>query len=86
MKLHPMAAALTMGLFSAVVLFLWTLVSAYTGYGAEILELVETVYPWYTVSYLGALWGLVLAFLDGFIGVYVIIWIYNFFVKKLGKK
>ncbi len=81
-----MAAALTFGILWALGLCLWTLLAAYNGYGSELLELIEAIYPWYSISYLGALWGLVLGFLDAFIGVYVLVWIYNFFVKKLGKK
>lgn len=84
-SLNALAAALSMGLLWAVSLFVWTLVSFKTGFGGNALELMEDVYPWYTVSMQGAFIGLVWGFLDGFIGTYVFVWLYNFLTKKLGK-
>ena len=81
--LHTMAAALTMGVLWAVMLCLWTLLATYNGYGASILDLVADIYPMYTVSYIGALWGLLWGFLDCFIATYIVVSVYNFFVKKL---
>lgn len=86
MKIHALAAAFTLGTLWAVMLCLWTLVAAYNGYGSDMLELVEGIYPLYNISYLGALWGLLFGFIDGFIGTYVLVLVYNFFVKKLEKK
>lgn len=84
-QLNALAAALTVGLLWAVCLFFWTLVATKNGYGAETLELVAEWYPAYEVTTKGAFIGLVWAFLDGFVGTYITVWIYNFFVRKLGK-
>ncbi len=85
-KIHALSAALTLGLLWGVGLALMTCVATYNGYAEHLFELMEGVYPWYAVSYVGALWGLLWGFLDGFIGVYICVLLYNFFVKKLGKK
>ena len=84
--LHPMAAALSIGLVWAVALFLWTLVAAQNGYGSSILELLVEIYPSYQVSTGGAVWGLLWGFVDGFIGTYIIVWVYNHFLKKFNSK
>jgi hypothetical protein len=85
-SLHTLAAALTMGVLWAVMLFFWTLLATYNGYGAAPLDLVASIYPMYTVSYAGAIWGLIWGFLDFFIATYIVVHVYNFFVKKLGNK
>lgn len=84
-QLNALAAALSMGLLWAVCLFLWTIIAYRMGVGAKALDLLTDVYPWYAVTAKGALWGLVWGFLDGFIGTYIVVSLYNFFVKKLGK-
>ena len=81
--LNPLAAALAMGLAWSLSLFVITLVSAQTGFMGNFLHLMEDVYPWYVVTNTGAFIGLVWGFLDGFIGTYVMVALYNFFVKKL---
>lgn len=83
--LNALAAALSMGVLWALGLFIWTLIGTQTGFGGNALHLMEDIYPWYTVSVQGAFIGLVWGFLDGFIGTYVFVWVYNFFTKKLGK-
>lgn len=84
-KLHPTAAALSVGLLWGVVLFIWTLVAVNNGYGMSFLDLIAEVYPAYEVSGQGAFLGLIWGFLDGFIGVYILVWLYNYFLGKLGK-
>lgn len=84
-QLNPLAAALAMGLLWGVSLFVWTLLSLRTGVGAQCLELMTDIYPWYQITTVGAFWGLLWGFLDGFIGTYVVVALYNFFTKKLGK-
>ncbi|QQR55045.1 bacteriophage holin [Candidatus Peregrinibacteria bacterium] len=81
--LNPLAAALSMGVAWAISLFVMTLIGSQTGFLGNFLHILEDVYPWYELSPKGAVIGLVWGFLDGFIGVYVLVWLYNFFVKKL---
>lgn len=82
-QLHPLAAALSLGLLWAVCLFLWTLFAVRNGYGQVVLDAISTVYPGYEVSNKGAVIGLLWGFADGFIGTYLFASLYNFFVKRL---
>lgn len=83
--LNPLAAALALGLAWAVSLFVMTLIASKTGFMGNALHFMEDVYPWYVLSFKGAFIGLVWGFLDGFVGAYILVSLYNFFVKKLSK-
>jgi hypothetical protein len=78
-RLDPKVAGLTLGVFWGVVLFLWTLVSIFTGYAKDVLALLTTVYPGYTLTYLGSVVGLIYGLIDGFIVGFLVVWIYNKF-------
>jgi hypothetical protein len=82
--LNPMAAGLSVGIAWALGLFIMTLVAASNGYAAHILEMLQGVYPYYELSTAGAFWGLLWGFLDGAIGAYILVWLYNMLVNKLG--
>lgn len=82
--LNPMAAGLSVGILWALALFVMTLVASGNGYGAHLLEMLVGVYPYYELSTTGAFWGLLWGFLDGMIGTYIVVWLYNMFVQKLG--
>ncbi|MDP6459385.1 MAG: bacteriophage holin [Candidatus Hydrothermarchaeota archaeon] len=75
--LDPKVAGLTLGVFWGVGLFLCTLVSMFTGYAKDPLALIITVYPGYTVTYLGSVVGLIYGLIDGFIVGFLVVWIYN---------
>jgi len=79
-----MAAGLSVGILWGLVLFIMTLVAANNGYGAHLFELMQGIYPYYELSTAGAFWGLLWGFLDGAIGTYILVWLYNMLVKKLG--
>jgi len=68
-------------LFGAV-MFILTIISAATGYANQFLMLVSTIYPGYTVTYLGSLVGLIYGVIDGFIGCYIFVWIYNWLEEQ----
>lgn len=74
-------AALTGGILWGGCFFLTTLLSVYTGYGKSFLEVWTSVYPGYNISLTGSIIGLVYGFLDMFVGVYIIAWVY----KRVGK-
>lgn len=87
MKLKPVALGMAIGLFWGIVLFFWTLLSFYTGYGRLFLEvLVQSVYPGYTVSPVGSFIGLLYGTADGFFCGVIISLIYNKFVKVSNDK
>ena len=58
------------------------LTSAYAGYGASFLRGIASIYPGYAVSLTGGFVGLVYGFLDGFVDLYLIAWLYNFLGKR----
>lgn len=79
MKLNVVALALAGGLMWGVVLFLFTLTATATGYGREFVDLVVSVYPGFSISYIGAFIGLIYGFVDAFVGFAVLAWLYNRF-------
>ncbi|MBD3259191.1 hypothetical protein GF371_01010 [Candidatus Woesearchaeota archaeon] len=81
--INAKAAGLAVGILWAVALFITTIVSMYKGYGSAFLNAVSTVYPGYTITWGGAFVGLIYGFLDGFIGIVIVVWLYNYFAKKL---
>lgn len=56
------------GILIALVQFVATLLCVWTGYAAGYLEVVSSVYPGYSISYVGSIIGLIYGFIDGFIG------------------
>ena len=70
------------GIIFGACMFLTTLVSVPTGYAESFLNAMATVYPGYSVTWLGAFVGLVYGFVDVFIALYVLGWIYNKLEKK----
>lgn len=76
-ELNAKNLGLTLGILWGLGLFLVTLISVFSGYGAAFLNVVASIYPGFKVTYLGAIIGLVYGFIDGFIGGWLIAWIYN---------
>lgn len=82
MKLSVKALALSMGIFWGLFLFLSTLLAVHTGYLKEMVTLVEGIYPYYSVTLIGSVAGLVWGFVDGFIAGLIFGWIYNRFAPN----
>ena len=82
MRLNAKNLGLAGGILWGVVLSAVTLVSVPTGYAGEFLGLVGSIYPGYSVSWLGALVGLVYGFIDGFICLFVLALLYNWLQGK----
>lgn len=72
---------LAAGILWGVSMLVMTLISVRTGYAAAFLEGMASIYPGYTISLTGGLIGLVYGFLDGFVDLYLIAWLYNFLGK-----
>lgn len=82
MKLNIKAAALACGSFWGVSVFLitaWWLVMGYTG---GTLSKLGQVYIWYSVTWGGAVIGLVWGFVDGLICGMILAWLYNYFLAR----
>lgn len=74
--------ALTGGLVWGATMAVTTLAYLSFGYGKAFLELWASLYPGYSLTASGVFVGAVYGFLDVFIGVYIIHWVY----KKVGGK
>lgn len=81
-ELNPKSFALAGGILWAACILITTLISSYTGYAADFLSVVESVYPGYTITPVGSIIGAIYAFIDMFIGMYILIWLYNYFEKR----
>jgi hypothetical protein len=84
MNLRKRALGLSLGIVWGLMVFIVTLCETTRGAGHTISGL-GTFYFGYTVSYPGALVGLVWGFVSGFIGGVVIAWLYDLFCKVLYK-
>ena len=82
MKLNVRALALSLGIIWGVMIFLftWWLYVRNISVGAP--TLVGKVFPYFTISPLGSLLGLIYGFIDGFIMGAAIAWLYNRFNKE----
>jgi hypothetical protein len=65
------------GILWGVMMFVMTLANIWFGYGTMWLALMADIYPGYEVTYIGSIVGLVYGFLDGFVGLFIIGWLYN---------
>jgi len=81
MKIDAKAMGLGMGvLWAGVVLFCGLLNLAWDGYAASFLQGVASIYPGYEVRGLGSvIIGTLWAVLDGFVGGFLLAWLYNRF-------
>ena len=82
-KISPLAAALAVGIYLGVWLFLIGLIAWLTWYCKIFVSFMSTFYIGYTYTFRGARMGLVRGFVDGFIGAYIIVWLYDRISKKL---
>ena len=81
-KASPLAMGLALGIFFGLLVFVMTLANAaIDGYGAAFTDLIDSIYPWYSVSIGGSIVGLVFGLIDGFVTGIVVAWLYNRFVK-----
>jgi len=62
-------------------MFITTIMSVVSGYATTFLNLMANIYPGYQISITGSFIGLIYGFLDIFIGIYLINWVY----KKISK-
>jgi len=82
MTLNPKNLGLAGGIIWGLSMLVLTWISLATGYGSELLNLIATVYPGYSISFVGSIMGLVYGFLDAFIGLYIFAWLYNWLEKR----
>ena len=76
---NPKALGLAGGVFWGVSIFALTFLNMYFGYASMWGALLADIYPGYSVTVIGAFIGLAYGFLDAFIGLFVLAWLYNKF-------
>ena len=77
MKLNVRALAITTGIVWAAGIFLFTWWLYIRGISVGQMTIVGKVFPFYTVSPLGSLLGLIYGFVDGFVLGAAFAWLYN---------
>jgi hypothetical protein len=75
-RLDGMRLGIAGGIVWGLSIFFLTLIASGTGYGTEFLSILE-FFPGYTISWPGSAVGFIWGFVDGFIGLGLIAWIYN---------
>lgn len=82
--------AVSLGLAGGVLwggmMFITTIVSVFTGYAGAFLAVMASCYPGFAVTVPGAFVGLAYGFVDGFIGLLILGWLYNLFSGCYSKK
>ena len=82
MRLNPLRLGLAGGIVWGTSLWLMTVLSVLTGYATEFLNLITSIYPGYRISAVGGVIGLGYGLLDGFVGLYIFAWLYNWLDRK----
>ncbi len=84
MKLNARALGFAAGVIWGLTLLVTTLICLWSArsYGRHFLYMVTSIYPGYTITTGGALLGLCYAFVDGFVGGWLVAVLYNFFAKE----
>ena len=81
MALNEKYLGLAGGILWGFCMLITTWISVGTGYASGLLNAMSTIYPGYTVTLWGCVLGMIYGFLDGFIGFYLLAWLYNSFQK-----
>ncbi len=76
-KLNAIAFGLSLGIIWAVFLFILVLTSMYFDWGTGIVTGVSELYLGVEVSWTGAILALPWAFVDAFVGGFLVAWLYN---------
>lgn len=75
--LNPLKLGIAGGILGALTMFIFTILAVYTGYAVPFLSLMTSVYPGYSISLVGSFVGLVYGFIDSFVCLFLLAWIYN---------
>ena len=83
MKLKPLALGLSLGIVWGIALFLTTWLCYLSGYGKAFLDaLAVSIYPGYTITPVGSLFGFCYGFTDLFLAGALVGWLYNCFAGE----
>ena len=70
------------GILWGACMFVTTILAICCGYGKNWLMMMGDVYPGYTISAGGSIVGLIYGFIDGYVGLFLLGWLYNKLAKK----
>ena len=80
--LHSARLGFAGGILWGITVFIMTVISIYTGYATEFLNILSGVYIGYTITWWGSVLALIYGFIDGFIGFLLLAWLYNILRTK----
>ena len=75
--LSPKRLGIAGGILGGASIFIMTLGNLWFGYAPAYLALIADLYPRYEISYVGSLIGLFYGFIDGFVALFILAWLYN---------
>lgn len=76
-QLDPKTLGLGGGILWGGCMLLTTAANMATGYATGLIDLMASVYPGYAATASGAVVGTIYGFIDGFVGLFLLAWIYN---------
>jgi hypothetical protein len=82
MRIHPAKFGVAFGIVYAVTFFLYGVMAALFGWGAEFADFIGVFYPGFGPSFAGALIGAIWGFAVGFVFFALAAWIYNRLVAR----
>lgn len=85
-KLSPLGLGLALGIMWALSILITGLAGMHFDWGEEFIDVMGSVYVGFEASVKGSLVGAGWALLDGFIGGFILAWLYNCLCKCCGKK
>lgn len=75
--IHSVKLGTAGGILWGFCMFICTILAVYTGYASQFLNMMVDIYPGYTISWVGAIVGMMYGFIDGFVGLFLLGWLYN---------
>ena len=82
MKQNSILLGLSGGIVFGGALLILTLLATFTGYAVEGLTMLTHFYPGYSISIGGSIIALIYGFIDGFILLFSIKWVYHYLGGK----
>ncbi len=83
MKISALKLGISGGIIWGLSMFVFTVISIYTGYATAFLKIMSSIYPGYKISWAGSFLGLIYGFVDAFIGLFLLACIYNLMNLKI---
>ena len=77
----PLRLGVSVGIIWGLVVFIYTILALSSGFAKAFLMVLMSVYPGYSITGTGAIVGFFYGFVDGFIVLFLIGWLYNKLAK-----